>query len=53
MLIVDFTGTTVDASHQRAYYFQPESFERGTLVATGEPAMPNARRVTWKLGNGY
>ena len=48
MVIIDTRERRVVASTETAYYYQPESFSAGLLVATREP-FGSARRVTWRV----
>ncbi len=48
MVIIDTRERRVVASTETAYYYQPESFLAGLLVATKEP-FGSAKRVIWRV----
>jgi hypothetical protein len=49
LAIIDLVERRVVVSPQMAWYFQPESFSGGLLVATKEPARTPARRLSWRV----
>ena len=48
MLVVDTRERCLFASKEIAFYFQPESFSGGLLLAKKEP-FHTAKRVTWDI----
>ena len=48
MVVIDTLDRRVVASPETAYYYQPESFSGGLLVATREPFRA-ARQVIWHV----
>ncbi|WP_146368923.1 hypothetical protein [Symmachiella macrocystis] len=50
MLIIDTQDRRVFESADQAYYFQPESFADGQLVATKEPSK-TAKQIHWRIPN--
>lgn len=48
MVVIDVVERIALASPELAFYFQPESFAEGVLVATKEP-FHTATRVSWRI----
>ena len=50
LLVVDVKERRVSQSTDKAYYFQPESFDNGTLVVTKNPSR-KPTVISWRIPN--
>jgi hypothetical protein len=48
MVVIDAVEQKAVASPETAFYYQPEAFAAGLLVATKEPSR-SATRITWRI----
>lgn len=48
LLVIDVDQRTIHRSRQGAWYFQPETFTDGILVATRNPSR-EAQKVAWRI----
>jgi len=49
MLVIDVVERIVFASSDRAWYFQPDSFEAGCLIASKEPNRKSPKQIRWDI----